>query len=87
MLMNVICWILLGLASGFLTSKVVNEHGKDVVLDIVLGLTGGLIGGWLFNGFGSVGVMAFNVGSLFFAIAGAVVMLVLWNGVRDAIRF
>ena len=39
----------------------------------------GLIGGWVFNAMGSTGVTGFNVWSLFVAIIGAVILLVLYH--------
>jgi uncharacterized membrane protein YeaQ/YmgE (transglycosylase-associated protein family) len=79
MLMGIICWIVLGLVAGFIASKIVSGRGDGVPLDIVLGIVGALVGGWIFHAFGSVGVTGFNVWSLFVAVVGAIVLLVIWH--------
>jgi len=83
--MSLLAWILLGLISGFIASKVVNHRGEGVVLDIVLGVVGAFVGGWLFNTFGSMGVTGLNLWSLFVAAIGAIVTLVLYHAVRRAV--
>jgi uncharacterized membrane protein YeaQ/YmgE (transglycosylase-associated protein family) len=77
--MSFIAWIVLGLISGFIGSKIVNRTGEGVLMDIVLGIIGALVGGWLFNTFGMVGVTGFNVYSMVVAVIGAVVVLLLYH--------
>jgi uncharacterized membrane protein YeaQ/YmgE (transglycosylase-associated protein family) len=77
--MSILAWIVLGLISGFIASKVVYKHGDGVVLDIVLGIVGAFVGGWLFNTFGHSGVTGLNIYSMFVAVVGAVVVLVLYH--------
>ena len=36
--MSIIAWLVLGLISGFIASKLVNRTGEGVLLDIVLGI-------------------------------------------------
>ncbi len=38
--MSVVAWIILGLISGFIGSKIVNKRGEGIALDIVLGISG-----------------------------------------------
>jgi uncharacterized membrane protein YeaQ/YmgE (transglycosylase-associated protein family) len=80
--MNVISWIVLGLIAGFLGSTLVNKRGEGMFVDIFLGIVGALVGGWLFSLMGSVGVTGFNIWSLFVAVFGAVVSLMLWHALR-----
>jgi uncharacterized membrane protein YeaQ/YmgE (transglycosylase-associated protein family) len=75
--MSIVAWLVLGLISGFIASKIVNKSGDGVVLDIVLGIVGAFVGGFLFNMVGSVGVTGFNLWSMFVAVLGAVVLLVI----------
>jgi uncharacterized membrane protein YeaQ/YmgE (transglycosylase-associated protein family) len=82
MLMGVILWIILGLVAGFIASKIVNGRGEGLGLDIVLGIIGALIGGWIFNAVGTAGVTGFNLWSLFVAVVGAVVLLLIWHAIR-----
>jgi uncharacterized membrane protein YeaQ/YmgE (transglycosylase-associated protein family) len=82
--MNVISWIVLGLIAGFLGSTLVNKRGEGMFGDIILGVIGALVGGWVFSLMGSVGVTGFNIWSLFVAVIGAVLSLVLWHAVRGS---
>jgi uncharacterized membrane protein YeaQ/YmgE (transglycosylase-associated protein family) len=75
--MSILAWIILGLVSGFIASKIVNHSGEGVVVDIVLGIVGAVVGGFLFNTLGAAGVSGLNVWSMFVAVIGSVVVLVI----------
>jgi uncharacterized membrane protein YeaQ/YmgE (transglycosylase-associated protein family) len=77
--MSILAWLVLGLISGFIASKLVNRTGEGVLLDIVLGIIGAFVGGWLFNSMGHSGVTGVNLYSMFVAVIGAVVVLVLYH--------
>jgi uncharacterized membrane protein YeaQ/YmgE (transglycosylase-associated protein family) len=77
--MSLIAWIVLGLISGFIASKLVNKSGEGLLMDIVLGIVGALVGGWLFNEFGMAGVTGVNLYSMLVAVVGAVVVLVIYH--------
>jgi uncharacterized membrane protein YeaQ/YmgE (transglycosylase-associated protein family) len=79
--MSIIGWILLGLIAGFIASKVVNKTGEGIILDIVLGIVGAIVGGFLFDIVGAVGVTGFNIWSMFVAIVGAIVVLLVYHAV------
>jgi uncharacterized membrane protein YeaQ/YmgE (transglycosylase-associated protein family) len=79
--MTIIGWLILGLIAGFIASKIVNKTGEGVVLDIVLGIVGAVVGGWLFASLGGTGVTGFNLYSMFVAVVGAIVVLVLYHAV------
>ncbi len=79
--MSIIAWIVLGLVSGFIASKVVNKTGEGMVLDIVLGVVGAVVGGFLFHIVGATGVDGFNIWSLFVAVIGAIAVLVVKHAV------
>lgn len=79
--MSIIAWIILGLIAGFIASKIVNNAGQGVVLDIVLGVIGAVVGGFIFNQLGAVGVTGFNIWSMFVAVIGAVVVLLVYHAV------
>jgi uncharacterized membrane protein YeaQ/YmgE (transglycosylase-associated protein family) len=79
--MSIIAWLVLGLISGFIASKVVNKSGEGVFLDIVLGIIGAFVGGWLFNTFGQAGVTGLNLYSMLVAVVGAVVVLVIYHAI------
>jgi uncharacterized membrane protein YeaQ/YmgE (transglycosylase-associated protein family) len=77
--MSILGWIVLGLISGFIASKIVNKSGEGVVLDIVLGVVGAIVGGYLFTLFGASGVTGVDIYSMFVAVVGAVVVLVAYH--------
>jgi len=77
--MTFLAWIILGLISGFIASKIVNHSGEGVLLDIVLGIVGAFAGGWLFTTFGSHGVTGLDVWSVLVSIIGAVVVLLVYH--------
>jgi len=77
--MSILAWIVLGLISGFIASKLVNKTGEGLFLDIILGIVGAIVGGFLFNAFGAVGVTGLNLYSMLVAVVGAVVVLVLYH--------
>ncbi|HYE45654.1 MAG TPA: GlsB/YeaQ/YmgE family stress response membrane protein [Caulobacter sp.] len=77
--MSILAWIVLGIVAGFIGSKLVNKTGSGLVMDLILGIVGAVVGGWLFNQFGSAGVTGFNLYSLFVAVVGAVLVLVIYH--------
>ena len=42
--MSIVAWLILGLISGFVGSKIVNKRGEGLFLDIVLGIVGAIAG-------------------------------------------
>ena len=80
--MSIIGWLVLGLISGFIASKIVNKSGEGSILDIVLEIVGAFVGGFLFTYLGAAGITGFNLYSMFVAVIGAVVILVLYHLVR-----
>ena len=79
--MSIIGWIVLGLISGFVASKIVNKTGEGFFLDIVLGIVGAIVGGFLFTEFGATGVTGFNFYSMFVAAVGAIIVLVVYHAI------
>ena len=77
--MSILGWIILGLIAGFVGSEIVNRQGQGFWLDIALGIIGALVGGFLFSLFGSEGVTGLNIWSMIVAIAGSVVVLLIYN--------
>jgi uncharacterized membrane protein YeaQ/YmgE (transglycosylase-associated protein family) len=79
--MSILAWLILGLIAGFIASKIVNHTGAGVLLDIVLGIVGAMVGGWLFVQLGAMPVTGFNLYSMFVAVIGAVVVLLIYHAV------
>jgi uncharacterized membrane protein YeaQ/YmgE (transglycosylase-associated protein family) len=65
--------------AGFIGGKIVNRQGQGFWLDIALGIIGAIVGGYLFSFFGKEGVTGLNLYSMLVAIAGSVVVLLLYN--------
>jgi uncharacterized membrane protein YeaQ/YmgE (transglycosylase-associated protein family) len=80
--MSIIAWLILGLISGFIASKLVNKTGDGLIVDIILGIIGAMAGGWLFNTFGMPGVTGLNIYSMLVAVVGAVLLLVIYHAIR-----
>ena len=59
-----------------------NKSGEGVFLDIVLGIVGAVVGGWVFSMFGAHGVTGVNLYSLFVALIGDVLVLVLYHAFK-----
>lgn len=79
--MSVLGWIILGLISGFVASKVVNDRGEGCFLNIALGLVGAMVGGFIFSAIGGSSITGFNLYSMLVAIVGAIVALLLWHAI------
>jgi uncharacterized membrane protein YeaQ/YmgE (transglycosylase-associated protein family) len=77
--MSFLAWVVLGLIAGFIGSNIVNKTGEGFFLDIVFGIVGAVTGGWLFHFFGAAGVNGLNLYSLFVAILGSVIFLVVYH--------
>jgi uncharacterized membrane protein YeaQ/YmgE (transglycosylase-associated protein family) len=77
--MSILGWIILGLISGFIASKIVNRTGEGFFLDIILGIVGAIVGGFLFTAVGASGVTGFNLYSMVVAVIGAIVVLVVYH--------
>lgn len=82
--MSIIAWLVLGLISGFIGSKIVNKRGEGVLVDIVVGVLGAFVGGFLFNLIGASGVTGLNLWSIVVAGVGSIVLLLIFHAVRRA---
>jgi len=80
--MSLLTWVVLGLIAGFIASKIVDNTGAGLLLDVVLGVVGAVVGGWLFRFFGGNGVTGLNLYSLAVAVVGAIAVLVLYHAIR-----
>ncbi len=77
--MGIIAWIVVGLIAGFIGSKIVNKTGEGFFRDIILGIVGAIVGGWIFTAMGANGVTGFNIYSIFVAVIGAIIVLVVYH--------
>lgn len=79
--MSILGWIVLGLIAGWIGSNIVDNGGRGPLIDILLGIVGALVGGAIFSALGAVPVTGFNLWSLFVAVVGSVVVLVIYHAV------
>ena len=84
--MSIIAWLVLGLIAGFVASKIVNNTGEGVLLDIGLGIVGAVVGGFLFSLLGAAPVTGLNLYSLVVAVIGSIVVLALYHAVAGRNR-
>jgi uncharacterized membrane protein YeaQ/YmgE (transglycosylase-associated protein family) len=80
--MSIFAWLVLGLISGFIGSKIVNGRGEGFFGDIIVGVVGALLGGFLFTHFGAQGVTGLNLWSILVAVAGSVALLLVFYAFR-----
>lgn len=80
--MSLIAWLVVGLVAGWIGSMIVNRRGEGLIMDIVLGVIGAFVGGFLFQAFGHSGVSGINIYSIFVAVVGAIVVLVIYHAIR-----
>ncbi len=81
--MELLWFILIGLAAGWLAGKLVRGGGFGLIGDIVVGLIGAILGGHLFR---ALGIYAFGglLGRLIVATIGAVILIFLVRLIKRA---
>jgi uncharacterized membrane protein YeaQ/YmgE (transglycosylase-associated protein family) len=81
--MELIWYVLIGLAAGWLAGRLVKGSGFGALGDIIVGMFGAVLGGVLFDVLG-LSAGGGRLGSLIIATVGAVVFLLLLRLVRKA---
>ena len=73
LIMDIVWFLLIGLAAGWLASQVMKGGSSSLVTDLIMGVIGSILGGFLF---GAVGLAATGlIGSLVTATVGAIVLI------------
>ena len=75
--MDIIVWIVVGLAAGWLAGQLMKGSGYGILGDLVLGVVGAFIGGWLFGAIAPGSQPNGLLGSILVATIGAVVVIVI----------
>ena len=77
--MSILSWIIVGLIAGWLAGLVVRGGGFGLIGNIIVGIIGGVLGGWIGSSLFNIGagVDGFNLGSIFVAFVGAVILLLI----------
>ncbi len=71
--MNLLWFLLIGVAAGWLASQIMKGGGSGLVTDLIMGVIGSILGGFLF---GMLGLSADGaIGSLVTATVGAIVLI------------
>jgi len=81
--MGIFSWILLGLVAGALAKFLV--PGKDpggLIVTILIGIAGAIVGGFLGSFLGLGRVESFDLGGIFIATVGAIVLLVVYRVIK-----
>jgi uncharacterized membrane protein YeaQ/YmgE (transglycosylase-associated protein family) len=74
--LSIILWILFGALVGWIASLIMKTNEEQgAVANIIIGIIGAFIGGAVARMLGGEGVTGFNVGSLFVAVLGAVILI------------
>ena len=83
--MGILAWILVGLVAGLIARLLVPDEGLDnslvgIVVTVLLGIAGALLGGFLAVAMGlSNGVDDFDIGTIFLAVVGSVLLLLAYK--------
>jgi uncharacterized membrane protein YeaQ/YmgE (transglycosylase-associated protein family) len=78
--MGVIAWIVFGALAGWVASILVKTNeDQGMIANIIVGILGAVVGGFLFEQLGADPVTGFNFYSLFVAVIGSVVTLVVYK--------
>ena len=83
--MGIFGWILLGLLAGLIAKAIVPGADRaGIILTTLLGVAGALLGGFVATalGWGDPIDEFFDLSTWLAAIAGAAVILVVWNAIR-----
>ena len=79
---NLIWFLIIGLAAGWLAGKVMKGSGYGLIGDLVIGVVGAFLGGWIF---GLLHIAAGGlIGLLVTAFMGAVVLVWLLRMMKRA---
>lgn len=78
--MGFIAWIVLGLIVGILAKWLMpGPDGGGFIMTVILGIVGAMVGGFISSFFGFGTVDGFNLGSMFIAVLGAMLVLFIYR--------
>jgi uncharacterized membrane protein YeaQ/YmgE (transglycosylase-associated protein family) len=84
--MSIETWVIVGLAAGFLASKLVIRSGEGLLRDLGLGIGGAVLAGWLFGALTSPEASGLEVFGLIVTLVGASAVLVVYHTLFPHVR-
>jgi len=81
--MGILSWMFLGLIAGALAKFIM--PGKDpggFFVTILIGIAGGVIGGFLGSFIGLGKIQSFDLGGIFIATVGAILLLIIYRLIK-----
>jgi len=83
--MNIVLWIVLGALAGWIAGLIMGNMGRNWIVHIVIGILGAALGGFVATLAGLGGITGFNLYSLLVAVAGACLLLAIFNLLRRSL--
>ena len=79
--MTLLAWLVVGAIAGFLASEIMGTR-EGLVMMVVLGIVGAIVGGWIAADVLKIAnVTGINLTSVIVAIAGAIVVILIYDSV------
>jgi uncharacterized membrane protein YeaQ/YmgE (transglycosylase-associated protein family) len=85
--LSFVAWIVIGLVTGFIGSKILNKTGRGLVRDCLLGIVGAVVSGFLTNLRGKFGEPGLDLYSLLVAAVGSAVFMIVYQALFRRRRF
>ena len=85
--LSFVAWIVIGLVTGFIGSKILNKTGRGLGRDCLIGIVGAFVSGFLSNLLGKSGGPGLDLYSLLVAAVGAVVFMIVYHALFRRRRF
>jgi uncharacterized membrane protein YeaQ/YmgE (transglycosylase-associated protein family) len=82
-----VAWIVIGLVTGFIGSKILNKTGRSLGRDCLIGIVGAFVSGFLANLLGKSGGPGLDLYSLLVAAVGAAVFMIVYHALFRRKRF
>lgn len=83
--MGIFTWIIIGLLAGLIARAIMpGEQPGGVIVTILLGIGGGILGGWIGSAITGKGLTGFSLWSLALAVAGAILLLFVYQMIAGA---
>lgn len=83
--MGILSWILLGLVAGAIAKFIM--PGKDpggILVTILIGIVGAILGGFLGSFIGLGKIASFDLGGIFIATVGSILLLIIYRLVKKS---